>query len=407
MHLLENKIDLDYKYDINIEENVFNLNIDNYLDLAIRNNKKRRFLFISKTLGKHLPCSAKDMDKLGENIVRAYEKKQDYLNSGVIISFAETATAIGHSVYNYIKANYEFIHTTREIVDEKKTLDFLEEHSHATNHNLYYEDLKSFQDGEEIILVDDEITTGNTCINLIKKINILYPKKRYTICSILNWMDREAFDRFKDLEKFLNTKIEFVYLYHGNFNFKCDEKQIEKLILESEKKEAKLEIRSKNLKVSYIYLDIDKYEKNEKYIKYTGRFGINKNDQKKLINLVKRESKKLDVKDEKTLFLGSEEFMYIPMLFAKQFGENVYYHSTTRSPIVDLDIKNYPIKSKFKHNSLYNEDVVNYVYNIDKYNYKHCYFFCELNKKQEEFKEIIDIISNTKIEKLNIVMFNK
>ncbi|MFQ7118904.1 MAG: phosphoribosyltransferase domain-containing protein [Intestinibacter sp.] len=46
---------------------------------------------------------------------------------------------------------------------------FLEEHSHATNHNLYYEDLKYLKDKEEIILVDDEITTGNTCINLIKR----------------------------------------------------------------------------------------------------------------------------------------------------------------------------------------------------------------------------------------------
>ena len=182
---------------INIKENILNLDIYNYLDLAIRNNKKRRFLFVSKVLGKHLPCRACDMDNLGKDIVKVYEKKQDYLNSGVVISFAETGTALGHSVFNYINADYEFIHTTREKIQNKKSLDFLEEHSHATNHNLYYEDLKYLKDKEEIILVDDEITTGNTCINLIKKANELFPKKRYTICSILNWMNDEAFDRFK------------------------------------------------------------------------------------------------------------------------------------------------------------------------------------------------------------------
>ena len=44
MHLLELQCrdSLDFKYNVNIEENPLNLNIDDYLDLAIRNNKKRR-----------------------------------------------------------------------------------------------------------------------------------------------------------------------------------------------------------------------------------------------------------------------------------------------------------------------------------------------------------------------------
>ena len=50
-------------------------------------------------------------------------------------------------------------------------------------------------------------------LNLIKKINELFPKKRYTICSILNWMNDEAFDRFKKLEQEVNCKINFVYLF--------------------------------------------------------------------------------------------------------------------------------------------------------------------------------------------------
>ena len=100
--------------------------------------------------------------------------------------------------------------------------------------------------------------------------------------------------------------------------------------------------------------------------------------------------------------------MYIPMLFAKQFeGKNIYYHSTTRSPIVDLEIENYPIKSKFPHSSIYNRGVQNYVYNIDKYNYEKCFFFCELNREKNDFDEIINIISNTGIKELNIVICNK
>ena len=122
------KNNMPFKYSINIKENILNLDINNYLDLAIRNNKKRRFLFVSKVLGKHLPCRPCDMDNLGRDIVKVYEKNQDYLNSGVVISFAETGTALGHSVFNYINADYEFIHTTREKIQNKKSLDFLEEH---------------------------------------------------------------------------------------------------------------------------------------------------------------------------------------------------------------------------------------------------------------------------------------
>ena len=36
------KNNLPFKYSINIKENILNLDIYNYLDLAIRNNKKRR-----------------------------------------------------------------------------------------------------------------------------------------------------------------------------------------------------------------------------------------------------------------------------------------------------------------------------------------------------------------------------
>ena len=47
---INSKNNLPFKYSINIKENILNLDIYNYLDLAIRNNKKRRFLFVSNIL---------------------------------------------------------------------------------------------------------------------------------------------------------------------------------------------------------------------------------------------------------------------------------------------------------------------------------------------------------------------
>lgn len=388
---------LNFKCDFNIIENPLNLKINDFLDIAVRNNPKRRFLFVSKPLGKHLPCKAEKMDELGKLIVEVYNSKKISTKSGTVISFAETGTAIGHSVFDYIEGDYEFIHTTREIVEEYKSLDFLEEHSHATDHKLYFNNLESIKNGEEIILVDDEITTAKTCMNIIKKIQSLYPKRRYTIGSILNWMDDDSINKIKDLEKELNCIIECVYLFKGSFEFTynnidTDNKSIGK-------------INNKELDVRYIDLDMDEYIGSKKYVKYTGRFGITKEDQDKLKDIVKREKNKLDISNysDEILFLGTEEFMYIPMLFAKECVGNICYHSITRSPIIEIDKENYPIKTKFKLNSFYNPEVVNYVYNLDKKNYKECYLFVELKNEKEDFDQFIDIVKNTSIERLSIV----
>ena len=55
---------LDFNCNINIDNNTLNLKIEDYLDIALRNNNKRRFLFISKSLGKHLPVSPNKVDEM-------------------------------------------------------------------------------------------------------------------------------------------------------------------------------------------------------------------------------------------------------------------------------------------------------------------------------------------------------
>ncbi|EQJ41525.1 hypothetical protein QSC_1674 [Clostridioides difficile P23] len=391
-----------------------NLELNDFLDVGVRNNSKRRFLFISKKLGKHLACKPSEMDNLGKLMATIYNEKNKEESNGTVIAFAETGTAVGHSFFDYLCGDYEFIHTTREQFDELENLEFLEEHSHATDQNLYFGMLNNFKFGDEIILVDDEITTANTCMNIIRKIQSIYPKKKYTICSILNWVSDENLSKVTRLERELNCKIDFVYLFKGNFKFYIDEDIISNY--NDNYSITKLETISSdkvNLVVNHIYVDLEDYIGNKKYVKYTGRFGINRREQFRLKEIVKRESKKITMaskeslknEKEKILFLGTEEFMYIPMLFAKE-KENqydIYYHSTTRSPIINIDKKHYPIKSKFMLKSFYNIDIQNYIYNIDKHNFSKCYLFVELNKSENSYLEFIDIIKKTSIKELTIV----
>lgn len=405
---------LNFNCEIDIIDNPLNLELNDFLDVGVRNNSKRRFLFISKKLGKHLACKPSEMDNLGKLMATIYNEKNKEESNGTVIAFAETGTAVGHSFFDYLCGDYEFIHTTREQFDELENLEFLEEHSHATDQNLYFGMLNNFKFGDEIILVDDEITTANTCMNIIRKIQSIYPKKKYTICSILNWVSDENLSKVTRLERELDCKIDFVYLFKGNFKFYIDEDIISNY--NDNYSITKLETISSdkvNLVVNHIYVDLEDYIGNKKYVKYTGRFGINRREQFRLKEIVKRESKKITMaskeslknEKEKILFLGTEEFMYIPMLFAKE-KENqydIYYHSTTRSPIINIDKKHYPIKSKFMLKSFYNIDIQNYIYNIDKHNFSKCYLFVELNKSENSYLEFIDIIKKTSIKELTIV----
>lgn len=425
---------LNFNCTIDIIENPMDLCIDDFLDIGVRNNKKRRFLFISKNLGKHLAVKPSKMDELGKLLVQTYNNRVQ-ASCGTVIAFAETGTGLGHSFFDYLNGDYEFIHTTREVVSDFKKLEFLEEHSHATDQNLYYENLVKFKSGEEIILVDDEITTANTCLNIIKKIQLIYPKKRYTICSILNWVEGKNLQKVEKLENELGCKIDFVYLFKGKFEFDLDDEKIMELENYEELEVAttletmntdvnyinniNLNVQDPNesLKVEYLSLNMYKYLTSKEYVKYTGRFGIDKEDQKRLKEIVKLETEKLESEcglesnryiNKRVLFLGTEEFMYIPMLFAKEYEASVdiYYHSTTRSPIIAIDDENYPIKTKKLINSYYNQSIDNFIYNIDINNFSECFLFVELHKSKQDFNDFIEVIKNTSIEKLTIVTLN-
>lgn len=415
---------LNFNCSFDINENPLNLDIEDFLEIGVRNNKKRRFLFISKVLGKHLACKPTKMDELGKLLVDAYNIKtraNDGINNGTVIAFAETGTGLGHSFFDYIDGDYEFIHTTREKVEGLDKLEFLEEHSHATDQILYYGRLNKFKEkNNEIILVDDEITTAKTCMNIIRKIHSIYPKKKYTICSILNWVEGENLSKIKELKKELNCEIDFVYLFKGDFEFEIDEKSVDRLERLSNSEVALTALSSNkdldvdsNIEVKYLDLNMDDYirsNSNRYYLKNTGRFGINKEDQKILKETVKRENLKLDIdsignKERKTLFLGTEENMYIPMLFALENESkiNVYYHSTTRSPIIPIDEEDYPIKTKKEIDSFYNGEIKNFIYNIDRNNFTDCFLFVELNIEKEYFKKFISTLRSAGIKKVTIV----
>ena len=147
------------------------------LKLAKRiNNPKRNYLLVDPLQAKHMPVSPSAalnmMKALGRKVAELYPETR------LVIGFAETATAVGAVTAGCISDDCVYIHTTREEMSEVGGwIEFLEEHSHAAEQKLASEKLKElFASTETIVLVDDELSTGKTTVNIVENLMEVYPE---------------------------------------------------------------------------------------------------------------------------------------------------------------------------------------------------------------------------------------
>lgn len=423
--------------DIVVEENPFNLPLEDFFRMAARINKKRAFLFVSKLLGKHLPIAPKKGLLTGFMLATRYEEiitgtkspqREDLMAvyrdldlpffdkpfisneqaNPIIIGFAETATALGHSFFRAFEQAV-FFHTTRENVNELvPIITFEEEHSHATSHRCYVEE-DILDNSREIILVDDELTTGKTAINIIRDIHKKYPRDKYTVVSILDWRSEKWQLEMESLEQELQITIQVVSLLKGSFE----------LIGVPINLVSQTEIAEANgMKPLLEYISLENYVKNRivpitssslagsrneyGYLKDTGRFGIRIDEvTDDWIRQAADELKKKRVGT--TLCIGTGEFMYIPMKLASYMGENIYYQSTTRSPIYPNDEEHYGAKNAFCFSNPEDLDIAHYLYNIKANQYDDIFLFFERKVSGERLTELLAELTAVQVKKINIV----
>ncbi|WP_436866147.1 phosphoribosyltransferase family protein [Bacillus fungorum] len=417
------------KVHIEIRDNPYNLALDNLFQMAARINKKRSFLFVSTILGKHLPVkpvvalasghalAARYMEIL-HNTFHPFQKEVSSLISSefddipekilhyqyplqeevLFIGFAETATALGHSMFQCFQ-NAKYVHTTRESIPElKSVITFEEEHSHATSHRCYV-DKSFFQNNNPIVLVDDEMTTGKTALNIIRSIQQQFPREEYTIASLLDWRSNTNRRQFKQLEEELQIKIHVISLLEGSIHTTGQPLNIAKTDIQIE--ETKPDFKKHTLTCPTL-----PYTSN--YIKYTGRFGISAYEQKHIHSFTQEAGKMLQRKriGKRTLCLGTGEFMYIPMKIAAEMGENILYQSTTRSPIhpVSNDV-NYAIHNHFSYPSPEDSTITNYFYNISPHDYDEVFVFMERDLGEEALSPLLQQLQ-TVIPFIHIVSFS-
>lgn len=340
-----------------------------------RINPKRGYLFVSKVLGKHIPTRPSKMKEIYSMLGQKVSHKLIVNKPTLVIGFAETATALGHGVFEALRdecgvKEIIYIHSTRFSTSQEKFLEFYEEHCHAPSHIIYKpkdEELRDLlYDVGNVVLVDDEVSTGKTADNLISEVQHLLPGVRnYILATILSWcQSREHL-------------FESVALYKGKFDFSWNyNKEIDSSEVVSEPQEE-------------VMLD--------EIIPYNfGRYGLNR-----LHSIIESSIDIEFLEGKRVLVLGTAEFMYPPYLFALSLEENgidVFFQATTRSPAnIDGDIES---KLEFKDN--YFENIDNFLYNVDDKSYDKIYICFETTQKPKNFKlkEILNRVGFDDVEEL-------
>lgn len=330
---------------------------DDLVKLAKRdNNFIRPYLYVNPLQGKHIPTKPEDV--LGMCQELASIVNVTYPNDSLyVIGFAETATGVASAVTSCLNNAVYYQNTTREYLRDEEYLYFTESHSHATTQMLRSAGIEEcIRKIDRIIFIDDEVTTGSTICKLIDVIKKKYGVEslKYSIASILNSMTQERTLELKE------NGIECLFISSIPYEYN---------------------------KRSVIGITID----NDRHTvaKTTTKHGLKKIDFPSSINprgivrFVDYEKESMRFADniaylfganhyKSVLVLGTEEFMYPSfrvgeMIKKKGIADDVWIHSTTRSPIIASGEAGYPLYHRYQIRSLYDANRTTFIYNLERY----------------------------------------
>lgn len=339
------------KYIIN--ENKFDFLPDQLFCIGCRdNNPKRSFLFISKLLGKHISTSPELVKATGyllSSLKYGFDNKTfidcikgkgspDYNQRAedkdiLVIGFCETATALGMSVASSIRGSYYQATTREKLVGINQLLSFEESHSHASTHCMFNNE-RSLDDFNKVILVDDEITTGNSLLNLITEIIQKSKIREFTVMTILDWRTDEYRKKFDCFAEQYNIKVDVYSIICGTITHFDDENRANNEIPVICESIAVHDLNSfKRVKVDTMI------STSVSYLHHTGMLGVRYSDIEGLEESAEEASDKLgnilgDAR--KLLVLGHGENIYIPSRIASYLekkGYDVRFRTTSRTPI--------------------------------------------------------------------------
>ncbi|MGW5435727.1 phosphoribosyltransferase domain-containing protein [Nocardia asteroides] len=320
--------------------------IDTLVQPGLRRNPRRAHLLVSTVLGKHLPTDPRVVigagNRLGD-LVRAVLGAREC----VVLGFAETATGLGHCVAARLDASC-YLHSTRREVARATTLAGFEEgHSHATSHLLQPMPAGIFADDLPLVLVDDEISTGDTAIDAVRALHAFAPRTHYVLASLVDL--RTAADRAK-FEAFaaeLGARIDTVCLATGGVELPAGLIDTVTALPDPELNPVAAQPGS--------FQRVDLTWPAD--VPEGGRHGILNTDTAAFDLALKGATGEVlarlaaEFAGRPVIVLGHEELMYLPLRLAAELAESgtpTRFQTTTRSPAYVLDEPGYPLRRGFR-----------------------------------------------------------
>lgn len=346
---------------------------DSLFGFAARANPKRGFLFMSKVLGKHYPTTPGLMRHI--HCLLAEQIPTQLPSPVLFIAMAETAVGLGQGVFEQFcnqnpLCEALFLHSTRYRIAGSELVEFEEAHSHAPRQFLHLpresNHLELFQSAKSIVILDDEASTGNTFVNLVKSCRALNPNIENVHLSVITNFMGEEHSQTEYLTGRFELPTTLGCVLTGNYSFAQGEYTFP--LAESQNHSPN------NLSGASISF---------------GRGGITKQivpTHEFVSSIASRLTKK-----DKILLLGTGEFMHFPFVLGCNLeaqGFDVYVQSSTRSPILKWGA----IKEKVSFNDNYNEGIENFLYNVAPGQYDKVFICHEtpVNAELIAFADILD-----------------
>jgi hypothetical protein len=341
--------------DLEITINHADLDLEDLCDFAARQNPKRGFLFVSKVLGRHLPARPSIMLDVHRRL--AEKIPADLPGPIVIIGLAETAICLGQGVHSQYLTHTNrddvlFIHTTRHRLGHSKAFDFFEEHSHAAQHSVYMpeatEDRVLFKAARSVVLVDDEVSTGGTLMNLIKALSAFNTCLKQALClTVTDWRGAE---RAQAIRGSMVVPSSWMSLLDGEYRFHPHVTKSLEASLFGNQEPGHVACSRRN----------------------NGRLGLRTPP-----TLTAGIAEGLSVSPgERILVLGTGEFCYLPFRLAEMLeegGGEVFCQATTRSPT----LIGHAIRCAEAFPDIYGGAFLNFIYNVEPMSYDRIFLCSE------------------------------
>lgn len=327
------------------------------LGFASRINSKRGFLLISKILGKHYPVKPRKMAWSYRALAKQIMNHLDSSQTALWVGMAETATGLGYGIYEaayHLGAQKSlYIQTTRYFLSDIERIEFVETHSHATDFCLYFpenpDNRTTFLNAEQLILIDDEISTGLTFSRLVAAYRAVNPGlKSVIIASLVNFASAQ---HRSQVEIEAGIPVKWVYFIEGRWQF-------EPIAAEQ------------NQFIDNTINVVGNGECKKNILAWPGRLGIDRPitvSEKTIQAFLQFLPKQSD--NRPILVLGTGECnppAYLLGRYLEQLNLPVIVQATTRSPIfVGGDIET---RIKFRDN--YQDNIHNFLYNINPDNFR-------------------------------------